>query len=243
MVHLLEDDIQAKSMNRKLSSLRSFFKYLRKKEVITSNIVFGIVSPKVPKRLPSYISEQDISKGNAIIDMNNDLKSLRTELIINLFYETGIRREELINIVDTDINEIRQEIRVVGKGNKERIIPLSTETIAKINVYKAARLDRFGELQHGTLFVTDKGVKLYPKFVYNLVTNYLSKISTVSKNSPHVLRHSFATHLLNNGADINAIKELLGHASLSATQVYTHNSIAKLKEIYLKSHPRSEKLN
>lgn len=203
--------------------------------------MFGIVAPKIPKRLPQFISEYDLKSSNQLIDTEDNFSTLRKQLIINIFYQTGIRREELINILDSDINAFRSEIKIVGKGNKERLIPITNKLICEIEYYKTVRDYELNKKFDANLFLTNKGVKLYPKFVYNLVKNYISAISTVSKKSPHVLRHSFATHLLNNGADINAIKELLGHTSLSATQVYTHNSIDKLKEVYSKAHPRSEK--
>lgn len=239
MVILLEQSIGTKSISRKLSSLRSLFKFLRKKEFVKINPMIGIVAPKIPKRLPKVIEDdviQNALNGEYIIE---DLNILRIDLIINLLYQTGMRRQELIDLKDQDINYERSELKVLGKGNKERLIPVSKELLSKIDKYKEFRNKELTKLDTRHLLVTDRGFQLYPKFVYNTVNRFISGISTINKKSPHILRHSFATHLLNNGADINAIKELLGHASLSSTQVYTHNSINKLKEVYKRAHPRS----
>ncbi len=240
MVELLDQSISTKTINRKLSSLRSLFKFLRKKEIVKINPMISIVAPKIPKRLPQIVNDdviQEALNGEYIIE---NISNLRTDLMINLLYQTGIRRQELIDIKDLDINYKRSEIKVLGKGNKERIIPVSKKLLNKIDRYKEIRNKEVNRVDGHYLLLTNKGNKLYPKFVYNVVTKYIANISTIKKNSPHMLRHSFATHLLNNGADINAIKELLGHSSLSSTQVYTHNSINKLKEVYKKAHPRSK---
>lgn len=235
VVHLMEQGIGAKSVNRKISSLKSFYKFLVKKEVIKINPLNRVISPKIPKRLPSFVEEKKMSNLFGQVQFKDDFNGLRDRLVLEIFYSTGMRLSELINIKKSDIND--RSVKVLGKGNKQRIIPLTVAVLNVISAYlekaKGLNLDR----ENDYLLVTDKGRKMNPKFVYNKVNSYLAQVTSMEKKSPHVLRHTFATHLLNNGADINAIKELLGHSSLAATQVYTHNSIEKLKNIYTNTHP------
>ncbi len=240
MVELVGNNISAKSINRKISSLRSFYNYLLKQGVVSKNPTLKIVTPKIPKRLPEFVQEKNIEQVfDNIID--GDFEDFRNRLIIEFFYSTGIRRVELINIKDNDIDTSACSIKVLGKGNKERIIPLSQSLLRRIEKYQELRSAFFEDRQFSdNLFVTAKGAQMYPKFVYNIVKKYLSAVTTSSKRSPHILRHTFATHMMNGGADLNAVKELLGHANLAATQIYTHNSIEKLKEVYKKAHPKSE---
>ena len=240
MMQMVEQKLTAKTINRKISALRSFYNYLKKIGVVEKNPTLKIVTPKIPKRLPSYVQESNIKK---LFDKvgSQDFASIRDALIIEMFYATGIRRSELINLRDNDIDYANRAMKVIGKGNKERIIPLSDMTLKNIAIYIESRNEMLDSKESDTLFITKKGKKLYPKYVYNLVKRYLSQVTSISKRSPHVLRHSFATHLMNGGADLNAVKELLGHANLAATQVYTHNSIEKLKETYKRAHPKSEK--
>jgi len=244
IVHLMKSDYTAKSVNRKLSTLKSYYKYLKKMELIKVNPSSKVSGPKLPKRLPTVIRETDMQRGFDHLLVNKDGKkdfpAYRDELMIQLLYQTGIRRSELISLKDHDLNIERLEIKVLGKGNKERLIPITLGLAEEISKYQEMRDDLY-DVSHGHLLVTDKGKALYPKYVYNKVRGWISLFSTSSKQGPHVLRHSFATHLANNGAELNAIKELLGHASLAATQVYMHNSVERLKEVYSKAHPRTRK--
>jgi len=240
MVELVNNSISSKSINRKISSLRSFYNYLMKQAIVSKNPTLKIVTPKIAKRLPEFIQERNIAKiFDNIID--GDFEDFRNRLIIEFFYSTGIRRIELINIKDGDIDSALCTVKVLGKGNKERIIPLSKNLLLRIKRYRKLRAELFDDSHYDeNFFVTSKGSKMYPKLVYNIVRRYLSNVTTSSKRSPHILRHTFATHMMNGGADLNAVKELLGHANLAATQIYTHNSIEKLKEVYKKAHPKSE---
>jgi len=244
LVHLMQSNYKAKSVNRKLSTLKSYYKYLKKMGHIKVNPSSKISGPKLPKRLPTVIREDNLQNGLNDHELEGqdscDFNTLRDLLIIQLLYQTGMRRSELINLKDQDINSERMEIKVLGKGNKERLIPITQELADRIRVYQAARDENYEEI-NDVLLITDKGRPLYPKYVYNKVKRWLSRISTNEKLSPHILRHSFATHMANRGAELNAIKELLGHASLAATEVYMHNSVERLKEVYASAHPRTQK--
>lgn len=239
VVHMVGKDLSAKTINRKVSSVRSFFGYLLRKNIIEADITEKLQSPKIPKRLPEFIKESESSKLDELI-VSDDFKSIRNYTILNLFYLTGMRRSELINLEISDLDISGQRLKVLGKGNKERYIPVGNKLIKNILRYISVRNEAFPGLQERALFITIKGKKAYPKLIYNIVHKELSLITTSAKKSPHILRHSFASHLLNNGADLNAIKEMLGHANLSATQIYTHNSITKLKETYRKAHPKGK---
>ena len=234
MVSLLEKELAKTSVSRKISSVKSFFKYLLKENIIDSSPVHLIETPKLEKRLPVFIKEDELSKLFEEIQYEKGFSGIRDKLILTLFYQTGMRLSELINLKVSDLYE--GEIKVLGKRNKERIIPLTKGTISLIDLYLHERGNKFSTNSY--LIVTDKGNKLYEKFVYRKVNYYLSLVSSKQKKSPHILRHTFATHMLNNGADLNAIKELLGHENLAATQVYTHNTFQKLKSIHEQSHPR-----
>ena len=234
MVSLLEKELAKTSVSRKISSVKSFFKYLLKENIIESSPVHLIETPKLEKRLPVFIKEDELTKLFEEIQYEEGLTGIRDKLILTLFYQTGMRLSELINLKLSDLHE--GEIKVLGKRNKERIIPLTKGTISLIDLYLGERGDKFSSNSY--LIVTDKGNKLYEKFVYRKVNYYLSLVSSKQKKSPHILRHTFATHMLNNGADLNAIKELLGHENLAATQIYTHNTFQKLKSIHEQSHPR-----
>lgn len=238
VIYLFENKYSSTSINRKLSTLKSFFKYLLKRGFVKNNPVKLIATPKSEKKLPSFINIKQINELlDNIFDENNNFEKNRDRLIIEMFYLTGIRRNELINIKLGDIDFNNCKIKIIGKGNKERIIPISKEFSERIKRYLELK-NELG-LQTEYLFVTNGGQKLYPEFVYRVVKKYLTFVSTIRKRSPHVIRHTFATHLLNEGADLSAIKDLLGHSSLAATQVYTHNSFEKLKKIYKLTHPRS----
>ena len=230
---LLEKGISPRSVNRKISTLKSYFKFLIREGVILENPMIKLVAPKSKKRLPVFIEEEQISSLLNEVQFEDGFTGERNKLIIELFYVTGIRLSELINIKILDVNFQSQVIKVLGKRNKERLIPLSSNMLEELKNF----IDKY---QIGYfLFTNEDGKKLYTKLVYRIVNKYIGKISSVNKRSPHILRHTFATHMLNNGADINAIKELLGHANLSATQVYTHNTIEKLKTVYKQAHPRA----
>ena len=228
------------SINRKISALKSFYKHLRRNEIVDKNPMVKIQSLKKSKRLPSFVPKKKMSNLQEETLLKDSFSAVRDDLIITILYFTGIRRSELLNLKISDINRSRLEIKVLGKGNKERLCPVSKELIRQIDLYTQLRFEEFGELDHPFLIVTEKGKPSYPKMIYNVVSRALKKINASEKTSPHVLRHTFATHLSANGAELNAIKELLGHASLAATQVYTHNTIERLKKEYVKAHPKGE---
>jgi integrase/recombinase XerC len=230
-----EERLTAKSINRKISTLKSFFKYQLKNGVIKSSPMTTITSPKISKRLPQFVKEADIETLFQHVEFPDNWNGRTSRLILLLFYSTGIRLSELINLKETQLDIYNSQVKVLGKGNKERIIPVSAELINELKSYVTDSPAK--EFQN--VFISEKGKPLYPKFVYNAVKTYLTAVTTVDKKSPHVLRHTFATHLMNNGADLNAVKELLGHSSLAATQVYTHNTIEKLKDVFKKAHPKA----
>ncbi len=240
IMELKTEGISNSSINRKISALKSFYKYLRRKEVVTKNPMVKVQSLKKSKRLPSFVPKQKMEYLQEETIVKDSFPALRDELIINILYMTGIRRSELINMKFSDINTARLEIKVIGKGNKERVCPITKEVLDKIEAYSKLKDEQFGVLDHDYLLVTDKGRPCYPKLIFNVVSKALKKINASEKTSPHVLRHTFATHLSANGAELNAVKELLGHASLAATQVYTHNTIDRLKTEYKKAHPKGE---
>lgn len=240
IVEMMDRGIDPKTINRKISSLRSFYKFLQREALIEFNPMIQVKSPKVSKRLPVVISEQ---KMNNLLDdghvFSEGFPGVRDRLIIELLYGSGIRLSEIVGLKNSDFNEYEQYIKVLGKRNKERIIPLNSSLSALIKEYIKLKKNQEFDTKSSTLLVTNDGKEIYPKFIYRAVNLILSKVSTHEKRSPHILRHSFATSLLNHGADLNAIKELLGHSSLAATQVYTHNSVEKLKSIYKQAHPKA----
>ena len=241
IVQLMQTGITPRSINRKLSTLKSYFKFLRKKGILTENPMIKVIAPKTGKRLPMFVKESNMELLLDKLDLGEDFKAIRTKAIIELLYTTGMRRSELINLKISDIDRSSLYIKVLGKGNKERLIPFGKKLLTVLDIYLKSREQEFPDNTTPEIFITDKGMKLYPKFVYNIVKQNLSQVTTIAQRSPHVLRHSFATHLSNNGADLNAIKELLGHANLSATQVYTHNSIEKLRKVYQQAHPKAKR--
>ena len=242
VVALSKNEITPRSVNRKLSALNSFYKYALKHGHIEKNPMKKVVAPKVGKRLPSYVMEDEIPVVMKATDLQAEAYAQwRDKTILFLLYTTGMRRSELIQLKIEDVNVSRKEIRVIGKGKKERIVPMTADSLQFLKEYMEVRKAEFTDIviDGSYLLLSDKGKKMDPRTVYAIVNKYLKLAPSAEKKSPHVLRHSFATHLLNNGADINAIKELLGHANLGATQVYTHNSIERLKEIYQKFHPKA----
>lgn len=240
MVELMNQNLTARSVNRKIATLRKYFKFLVREEVITVNPASKINTPKIPKNLPVVVEDARLTQ---MLDNNDvfsdDFTGLRDKLVIELLFGTGIRLAELLGIKETDINTYEGTVKVLGKRNKQRIIPLNNELRELLLKYNDLKKSENFNNNSLTLIVTNKGANAYPKLIYLIVQKYLSYISTQSKRSPHVLRHTFATSLLNNGADLNAIKELLGHANLSATQIYTHNSVERLKSIYKQAHPKA----
>jgi integrase/recombinase XerC len=238
VVDLMERGVSSTSIHRKISAQKSFFKHLLRIGVVTKNPTIGITLPKKRKSLPKFVGKADME---FILDaerFTNDFFGQRDKAILECFYFTGIRRAELLNLKETDFDVYQGTLRVLGKRAKERLVPLTSGFNKSLQNYlEAKRSSEKGVSEY--LFCTNSEKKMYPKFVYNLVNKYLSTSKT-SKKSPHVLRHTFATHMLNNGADLNSIKELLGHESLVTTQVYTHNTIDKLKNIYKQAHPKGE---
>lgn len=235
----LMQENKAKTINRKISSLKSYYKFLLRNEVLKINPVENISNIKEPKRIPNFVSEKEIDQLIKSFPKTIDYIENRNQLIFEMFYNTGIRREELINIKEKDIDYSKAKLKVLGKGNKEREIPLHLLFLERIKTYISVRNQFLNNEKIDFLFLNKTRNKLKPKTVYNIVSNLLNVCISTDKKSPHVLRHTFATHLLNNGADLNAIKELLGHSSLASTQIYTHNSIEKLKEIHKQAHPKA----
>lgn len=239
MVALIESGIENKSVNRKLSSLRAFFKWLKKEAVINVNPTVKITGPKNAKRLPSFAKESELQTEKLDIFFGSDFDGMRDRLMFEVLYQTGIRLSELIGLKETDVQ--LDTLKVLGKRRKERIIPISKELVLLVDQYR--KLKDASCAGSSVFFVLKNGNKLYPKFVYRKINTYLGEATSLDKCSPHVLRHTFATHMLNNGAGLETLKDLLGHANLSATQIYTHNSFAKLSNIYSQAHPRGHKNN
>lgn len=236
---LKEEGLSSRSVNRKISSLKSFYKFQLKQGTLTHSPMATVISPKGGKKLPVYIEKEgmEILSNDEIFPETFHGKTCR--LIIELLYNTGIRRSELQNLKTADIDFYNSSIKVLGKGKKERIIPVGTAINNRIKEYIKAKEELKFLIDNEFLLLTEAGRKLSVSFIYQAVKYYLSIVSTADQKSPHVLRHTFATHLMNNGADLNAVKELLGHSSLAATQIYTHNNIEKLKEIFKKAHPKA----
>lgn len=241
LAELRSMNLEARSINRKISALKSFFRFILKQEQININPAIPVKVLKTSKRLPNYVQEQNIPEVLQLSDEGGDQnwKEITESLLVELLYVAGLRVSELIELKETQLDIQRAQIRVLGKGNKERLIPLHAEMINKLTAYLQHKKEYFDEPKESKLlFVNRYGRKLNPQYAYRAVKSRLLPLRDLSKKSPHVLRHSFATHMANNGADLNAVKELLGHASLAATQVYTHNTIEKLRELHQKAHPR-----
>ncbi len=240
IVFLRTENISKRTINRKITTLRSFFKYYKSKGEIATNPTIKINLLKTSKPLPLYVEEdnmEDLFNSNLFSD---DYRGVLSRAIIELLYSTGMRVSELVNLKKQSIDWHHKQIKVLGKRNKERIIPLSIQTIEILHLYIKVKKEAFNTITGDSYFFLGvKGKKIYSKFVYRIINYYLGLVTTIKKKSPHVIRHTFATHMLNNGADLNAIKEILGHASLSATQIYTHNSIENLKNVYKQAHPKA----
>lgn len=237
LAELKGDKMTGKSINRKISSLKSFFKFMTKQGVIKQTPMTVIVSPKTSKRLPSFVADKDMRTLFEFVDFEDSWRGRTERLVLLLFYSTGMRLSELVNLKETQLDGAYSQVKVLGKGNKERIIPINKDLLHQLQEYISQKPAKQPGVEN--VFVSEKGKPLYPKYIYNLVNTRLTAVTTIDKKSPHVLRHSFATHLTNNGADLNAVKELLGHSSLAATQVYTHNTIEKLKDVFKKAHPKA----
>ncbi|MBW7912691.1 MAG: tyrosine-type recombinase/integrase [Taibaiella sp.] len=234
----MKDDKQsARTVNRKLSSLNSFYKYLLRLGKVKKNPVRQLHSQKLPERLPSYLKEQETTHLLEAVDFEEGFKGATDRMICTLLYQTGIRRSELLNMKEQDIEWPLKQVRILGKGNKERLVPMGPQLLQEIKDYIQEK-KRVAGNESPYLLVLEDGKQLYAGYVYRVVKKHLGMVTSLAKKSPHVLRHTFATQLLNNGANIQAIKDLLGHSSLAATQVYTHNNIEQLKEIHKTSHPR-----
>jgi len=239
IVSLMDNDIASVTVHRKISCLRVFFRYLRKEGVLKTDPLEKVVLPKRKKTLPVFVGEEALDKLLDNNDFGNDFSGVRNRTIIEMLYLTGMRRAELIGLKLNDVDLRESTVKVTGKRNKQRIIPLTKPFTARLEEYLKIRHEFAAGKGSDWFFLTGKANKLYDKFVYNLVKGYLSMVTTIEKKSPHILRHTFATHMLNRGADLNVIKEFLGHANLSATQVYTHNTFEKLRKIYKQAHPRA----
>ena len=238
MVTLKQLPLRERSLQRKMSSIKSFFNYLCRQEVLKQNPAMHIPLPKPPKRLPVFLEAEQTAILVNDVRFAEGFEGHTERLIIELLYQPGIRRQELVQLKEADVEFSRKQLRVLGKGNKERLVPLDDKLLAEIQDYIQEKRKTLSE--NGKFLLSLKsGKQIYPQYVYRVVKKYLSNITTLNKKSPHVMRHTFATQLLNNGAELNAIKELLGHSSLAATQVYTHNNIERLKEQYRKAHPKS----
>jgi len=236
---LKDGGIGSRSINRKISTLKSFFKFLLRQEIIESSPMTTIVSPRVGKRLPAFVEQKDTKELFTHMEFEDNWDGRTHRMILEILYGTGLRLSELINIKTNQFDPKKGTLRVLGKGNKERVLPLNEELRKSLAGYISEKSKLLEKYDDQFVLVNGKGKKLYPKYVYLAVRHYLSLVTTIAYKGPHVLRHSFATHLTNNGADLNAVKELLGHSSLAATQVYTHNTIEKLKSVYRKAHPKA----
>lgn len=238
-VYLLENGYGKTSLHRKISSLKVFYNYLISQDYLETNPANKVTLPKQDRKLPNVLSEKQLSQLLDEANYPDTFEATRDRLVLELLYQTGIRRAEIVNLLVDHVDFYNLTIKVTGKGNKQRIIPIDGKLAQLMKVYLNYRNSLQQENISNRLFVTKKGKAIYAKLIYRIVNRYLHLVSTASKKSPHVLRHSFATHMLNNGADINVVKELLGHSSLNATQVYTHNTIDKIKSIYKQAHPRA----
>ncbi len=240
VVELMTLGMSTRTIRRKLSTLKTYFRFLQKRGYLFHNPMLKVNTPKVSKRLPSVIKMESMELLFDRLEFGTDFTGRRNRLILEILYHTGLRRSELIQLKVADVDLSQRQLKVMGKGNKERLVPFGSDLGESIDAYLEQRKACFPNSPHTQLVLTDQGKPVYPKLIYNIVKRYLSMVTTVEQRSPHVLRHSFATHLSENGADLNAIKTLLGHSNLAATQIYTHNSIEKLKKVYQQAHPKAQ---
>lgn len=241
LASLKKRGLSAKTINHKISTLKSFFKYHLRTGTLSQTPMAAITSPKIPRRLPVYVEQKDMATLFEIVDFPDTWQGTTNRLLLEIFYHTGMRLSELVNLKESHVNAGGHSLKILGKGNKERIIPVSAGLMQAMKEYMHRKKAELEQPDTTYLLVNEKGKQLYTKYVYRVVNQYLGLVTTVDKKSPHVLRHSFATHLMNNGAELNAVKDLLGHSSLAATQVYTHNTIEKLQKIYRDAHPKARK--
>ncbi|HVX52277.1 MAG TPA: tyrosine-type recombinase/integrase [Chitinophagaceae bacterium] len=237
LAELKGDEMTGKTLNRKISALKSFFKHMVRHGVVAQTPMAVIISPKTAKRLPAFVADKDMQRLFDHLEFEDNWKGRTEKLVLQVFYGTGMRLSELIGLKESHVDAAYCQVKVLGKGNKERIIPLEKDLLQQLQQYIAEKPVKLPGVD--CVFINQAGKPLYPRYIYTFVKQKLAAVTTISKKSPHVLRHSFATHLTNNGADINAVKELLGHSSLAATQVYTHNTIERLKEAYKNAHPKA----
>lgn len=238
VVEMMESGLTPRTVAKKAAALKSFYKYLLREGFITDSRLNNVILPKIRKKLPFFVKQKEMHQLLDEVDFGSDFEGVRDHLVISMFYGTGVRLSELLNLKNVDVDQSECMIKVLGKRNKERIIPYPKTINPLIGQYLEVRKQTV-EKKNEFFFLTAKGEKVYEKLFYRIVNKNLSKVTTVDKRSPHVLRHTFATHMLDNGADLNAVKELLGHANLSATQVYTHTSLDKIKKVYKQAHPRT----
>ncbi|CAM1351433.1 MULTISPECIES: tyrosine-type recombinase/integrase [Tenacibaculum] len=237
IVSLVNNNISNRSVNRKISSLKTFYKFLQKIGEIETNPLSSHKALKVQKKIQTPFDQNEVKEVLELIREGSDFESVRDRLIVEMLYSTGMRRVELINVKEKDIDHTSKTIKVLGKRNKERYVTILPSVYKTLQEYLRQKRE-VKEADMEVLFITKKGVKIYETLVYRIINLYFSRVSTKAKKSPHILRHAFATHLLNNGASLNSVKELLGHSSLASTQVYTHNSLEQIKKVYNKAHPR-----
>lgn len=238
LASMKQHKMTARTITRKISTLKSFYKFMMRSGVLAKSPMTGIVSPKLAKKLPSYVEEKQLKTLFRDVEFEDDWNGYTAKVAIRMLYQLGIRLSELVNCREAQVDHANRQVKILGKGNKERIIPVGKELLKLLKDYAGKKRQVFEQPEKTYLLVTGKGKKLYPKYIYRLTHDYLELVTTIEKKSPHVLRHSFATHLMNNGAELNAVKDLLGHASLAATQVYTHNTIEKLRNVHKRAHPR-----
>ena len=238
LASMKQHKMTARTITRKISTLKSFYKFMMRSGVVAKSPMTGIVSPKLAKKLPSYVEEKQLKTLFRDVEFEDDWNGYTAKVAIRVLYQLGIRLSELVNCREAQVDHANRQVKILGKGNKERIIPVGKELLKLLKDYAGKKRQVFEQPEKTYLLVTGKGKKLYPKYIYRLTHDYLELVTTIEKKSPHVLRHSFATHLMNNGAELNAVKDLLGHASLAATQVYTHNTIEKLRNVHKRAHPR-----
>jgi integrase/recombinase XerC len=241
LISLMEQGLQARSLHRKIASLRAFFQFLIKNGELTQNPMNKVSVPKAGKRLPVIVQESELKTLFEEVDWHSGFPALRDKAVLSLLYGAGLRRSELVGLQTSDFDPQSERIRILGKGGKERLIPIPPFVVKAVMAYLQSRQVEFPDYDQPFLVLTNKGNPIYPNLVYLIVRKYLGLVTTLEKRSPHVLRHSYATHLSNSGAELNAVKELLGHSSLAATQIYMHNSIERLKEVYTQAHPKAQK--